>query len=630
MSVKGSVVTSTAPRPDWNQKNPTKADFIMNKEFVDEHIASKDNPHGSADIPRTATGSVVVIANAGDLPLQGLNIYGKTTQNGTPTPSAPIPLESVGDSGSVGVTVAGKNLFGGDALADKLVEVARATKDETAGTVMFSSGDVSGKVILENCFKENTQYTFIFYGRNTGSGSRALNFSYKYTDGTSVGNQYFDIADDFSCYVYTSLAGKTLKSLGGAWHSYSTILEYNKCGVFEGVLTEADFEPYKGQTATFSAPDGLHGIGEVKDEIDLARGVRVQRIGIVDMGTLSWEHREFSDNRQVFITYSIKDIAQGKGRSIPINAMCELYRAVAQEATWVHGDMGYHSPYGKELDVVNNNYTDSASFKAAMSGVVLLYELATPIETPLTAEELAQYAALHTNKPNTTVFNDGGAEMEIRYCTPNAAVPMNVGSGAKGKALGVDEHGCVVPMASWHGLGGQGVHIYDCNISQSGFYRFDADAWNRPFDYGTMIVSGRYDGNCNQIAICQDGGDRGAMAVRQYGAAGAEWEHINPRMTVGVEYKTTERWNGKSVYTKLIDFGAVPNNTHKGVQISSEDITGIAMRGYADVLDYGRISLPYKDFDGYVDMYFDKKNLILLADAEREGWKAFVQVWYIK
>ena len=41
----------------------------------------------------------------------------------------------------------------------------------------------------------------------------------------------------------------------------------------------------------------------------------------------------------------------------------------------------------------------------------------------------------------------------------------------------------------------------------------------------------------------------------------SEWEFDNPPMVPGVEYRTTERWNGKPVYTKLINFGAMPNNS---------------------------------------------------------------------
>ena len=49
------------------------------------------------------------------------------------------------------------------------------------------------------------------------------------------------------------------------------------------------------------------------------------------------------------------------------------------------------------------------------TGATVIYPLAKPIETPLTADELAQYAALHTNKPNTTILNNGGAGMMANY-----------------------------------------------------------------------------------------------------------------------------------------------------------------------------------------------------------------------
>ena len=37
-----------------------------------------------------------------------------------------------------------------------------------------------------------------------------------------------------------------------------------------------------------------------------------------------------------------------------------------------------------------------------------------------------------------------------------------------------------------------------------------------------------------------------------------EW--VNPPMFLGVEYRTTERYNGKPVYVKAVDFGPLPNN----------------------------------------------------------------------
>ena len=40
-----------------------------------------------------------------DWPLQGLKVYGKSTQDGTPSPESPVPIVSAGASGSIGLTV---------------------------------------------------------------------------------------------------------------------------------------------------------------------------------------------------------------------------------------------------------------------------------------------------------------------------------------------------------------------------------------------------------------------------------------------------------------------------------------------------------------------------------------------
>lgn len=53
----------------------------------------------------SASGENIALSDSGGSNLHGLRIYGKTTQNGTPTPDAPIDLVSVGDNGSITVNV---------------------------------------------------------------------------------------------------------------------------------------------------------------------------------------------------------------------------------------------------------------------------------------------------------------------------------------------------------------------------------------------------------------------------------------------------------------------------------------------------------------------------------------------
>lgn len=51
------------------------------------------------------TGNPVAVDDAFAAPLCGMTVYGKSTQDGTPTPDAPVPIVSAGDGGSVAVTL---------------------------------------------------------------------------------------------------------------------------------------------------------------------------------------------------------------------------------------------------------------------------------------------------------------------------------------------------------------------------------------------------------------------------------------------------------------------------------------------------------------------------------------------
>lgn len=57
------------------------------------------------------TGNPIAVDDAFPAPLCGLTVYGRSTQDGTPTPDAPVPIVSAGNGGSVAVKVTGKNLL---------------------------------------------------------------------------------------------------------------------------------------------------------------------------------------------------------------------------------------------------------------------------------------------------------------------------------------------------------------------------------------------------------------------------------------------------------------------------------------------------------------------------------------
>ena len=61
----------------------------------------------------------------------------------------------------------------------------------------------------------------------------------------------------------------------------------------------------------------------------------------------------------------------------------------------------------------------------------------------------------------------------------------------------------------------------------------------------------------------------------------APFSWLNPPMLAGVEYRTTERYNGKVVYTKLIGFGGLPDANLKSVTAISERVSVVSFSGVA-------------------------------------------------
>lgn len=126
-----------------------------------------------------------------------------------------------------------------------------------------------------------------------------------------------------------------------------------------------------------------------------------------------------------------------------------------------------------------------------------------------------------------------------------------------------------------YGLGTGGVTpssvgLTGSDVARSGFYRWDtSDGF--PFSSGSMIVAGRNkDASSFQLAHCHSGNYAGTIAVRRYSSTEVrEWDYLNPPMTAGTYYRTTERCNGKPVYMKYLNLGTLPSSGRKHVEIGS-------------------------------------------------------------
>ena len=348
-----------------------------------------------------ASGEVISIADASNGKLCGLTVYGKTTQNGTPSPESPVPLESAGDSGSVGVTVLGKNLW----------HLRNVTISQN-GAIKFANPLEPGTYTLSlECTSTDTDYDTCRIGFDGGAkNGGAVNIYVTRGSRVSRTVTLYNRSTDLNFSASTSngpAAGDTAT--------------FTNIQVEVGSIA-TDYEPYNVHTLTIQTPNGLNGIGEVKDVVDCASGVREHRAYKVVLDGSDDEKWQTNANNHFFIVKS--DMPYPHKAESP-NIRCSHFGQDTRTACVVLG-----GAYG--IQALNTGFTSLAEWKAFLSAqstagnpMTVVYELETPIETPLSAEELAQYSTLHTNKPNTTVFNDAGAEMEVFYVADTKTFFMN-------------------------------------------------------------------------------------------------------------------------------------------------------------------------------------------------------------
>lgn len=377
------------------------------------------------DIVCSAQGEVISLSDSSDRELKGLRIIGKTTQEGTPAPDAPVELVSVGESGRVTTKVCGRNLL----------DTRNSQNGNNAGLAFTNRGDGSYNRVgtatseypnrwLVGGYYENdtTAYITLLPGKSYFVGDCAL-----YSGTASIKDSPVSGVITIAPEVYPNgvpITGVRMMRVTTG-QSYDDIV-YPR--LFEGTV-DYGWEPYKdGGSLTVQTPNGLPGIpvesggnytdetGQqwICDEVDFARGKYVQRCYTVTLtGNEEGAHKDSKSYMMVYLDGTTNPLSKdsyygrlGLSNKLPCGTQFEIASGI-KNIFAVNAANIYIAVEGLSTEA---EYRDNI-----LPGMVVQYILETPIETDLSAEELAQYAALHTNYPNTTVFNDAGAEMELKY-----------------------------------------------------------------------------------------------------------------------------------------------------------------------------------------------------------------------
>ncbi len=346
----------------------------------------------------TETGNPLSVDDAFPAPLCGLSVYGKSTQDGTPMPDAPVPIVSAGDGGTIAVKVTGKNLWDNEWV-------------DTTLSYQFSEWTDNHK--LPGWVRKEI---------NPGATYRLI------IDGIPQSCRYF-FADDAD-HMIDSITSK-MSMTAPAHARYLTFrlnlimftLTNQKIMVVMGDVVP-NYEPYREQLLTLPTPNGLPGIpvtsggnytdstGQqwVCDEVDLERGVKVQRIGNVTSSDFTKVEAIDSFGRAFIATLPPLDTAKPvtcnklKGVSFGDRGPYTIYPESGQHVFCVAFKLG-----GGAGTVTNEVIPE------LFSVLTLSYSLATPIETPLTPAEIAAYKALTAYGPDTVVQAGDGVGVKLDY-----------------------------------------------------------------------------------------------------------------------------------------------------------------------------------------------------------------------
>lgn len=345
----------------------------------------------------TETGNPIAVDDAFPAPMCGLTVYGKSTQDGTPTPDAPVPIVSAGDGGSLTVKVTGKNLLkirnGKQTMrgvtvsaTDGLISIS-GTATETGWAVLdIDSFDAPGTVILSSSIDSPR----VVLASPTWETVLEQNKSVIATD--TIGKICFTVSQ-----------GQT----------------YNLTGVkvqLEIGTTVTAYSPYREQLITLPTPNGLPGIpvtsggnytdstGQqwICDEVDLEKGMKMQRVNVVDLSTCF-----ISGTTNLAVTKRLVIRLPLEGRDYKTEALCNKLNFFV---SFIEDTPHFY------VDTFNAQVFIPIGAKNPEEGeYILFYALAAPIETPLTPAEIAAYKALTAYAPDTVVQASDGAGVKLGY-----------------------------------------------------------------------------------------------------------------------------------------------------------------------------------------------------------------------
>ncbi len=338
-------------------------------------------------IVESVSGTLLNVKDSANAFLEDFSMSGKTTQDGTPTPDAPVEIANAGEDGNIEIKVTGKNLLPFPYL--NINEVGKTVNYYGVDYTVLQDGGVHLKGTPDNVIGVNIcKIPFKKYGKT--ATSEAI---------------FYDNNNDLTFFYLPKHVGKAIDMVVYPQIEVGTVV--------------TSYEPYRQpQTITLQPDRPL----TKWDRLEKREGVwGIARNGdrkILD-GTETWYRYTLYENDRLYC-YCAEGIKSEIGYQ---KSYCTHFKN--ENSVWL-SQKGKYGEYS-DHETLSNKYFISdkptvEEFKAwltqqkeAGTPVELVYKTAEETWEPLPEEMQSVLNALHTNYPTTVVSNSEDTEMQLTY-----------------------------------------------------------------------------------------------------------------------------------------------------------------------------------------------------------------------
>lgn len=350
----------------------------------------------------------VILENSAQAALQGLRLFGRSGQTGVPSPTNPLWINNAGDSGTIGLTIRKKqkNLC-------PVNDIQITTSEQIRFGTTFPAGEYTISGVIKSTDTDVSQCLLLFY----------------YEDGTTKEvNINRSITDErVTVTVVLAKPCSRMRIYAGESHATSSgdIATYNDFQIEEGSVASG-FEPYiPPQTFAVSTPNALPGIPVVTGGNYTDADGQSWVGNLVDFAT--GKHTLFVNKEILVNTPNFTESPDHPGFFIWDNAVGNVYKdasnpcilsfapygTVDAECAYINGQqIAYRPATPMTAEEVNALFTQMQSSSVP---AYLIGQLAYPVESNLSTEQIEAFKQLYTYEPATIVENDQNVWMEVEY-----------------------------------------------------------------------------------------------------------------------------------------------------------------------------------------------------------------------